>query len=179
MKKLYLFSIILCLLFFISRGLWGSASIYGPTAIPFPYDPNQIDGFFIGGIWSEANHFLAIPIDCNDIHPFVIVALNPPIGMFVINEGDTWRVEWTPVAGQEGTHYVVLEATDVPSIPHQPKSSRGTIVIQIELENLPPVFYPFVDSPLTINIWPQDYQKRWQELRKQGTVMLGPVQMPI
>jgi hypothetical protein len=147
---------------------------YSPQNIPFTYDPNQIDGEFIGGVLTEVGSYTVVDVNCTDIHPFTIVGLNAPIGMFVIN--NPWRVEWTPVAGQEGTHYIVLEATDSPPVPYRPMSSRGTLIIQVEAANQAPVFHPLQDSPIAKLIWPNDYQKPIQELKKQRTIITGMIE---
>ena len=66
MKKILLLFVVLCLLFFTTIGLWGSASIYGPTAIPFTYDPNAVDYKLLGGINVRAGQEVIVAIKCYD-----------------------------------------------------------------------------------------------------------------
>jgi len=155
-----------------------SASIiFSPGKIPFPYEPNQIVGKKLGGVSIEATDFMIVDINCTDPQddPFVITIVDAPPGVYIINDANDWRLQWTPEITQVGIWYVVLKATDSPSPPRKSKSSQGTIVIQVVTVNEAPVLWPLEDSPVITYIWPGDYQKRWQELRKQRTILLGSV----
>ena len=152
---------------------------FSPSKIPFPYDQNQIIGKHLGGIQIEAEDFMIVDINCVDPQndPFVITITSSPPGVYIINNDGNWRFQWTPDASQIGTWYVVLEATDYPPLPRKSKSNEGTIVIQVMSVNDAPIFYPLEDTVIVSHIWPQDYQKHWQELKKQRTIMIGPVQI--
>lgn len=177
MKKKHI--CLICLLLMIVSVV--AAINYSPGTIPFPYDPNQILGDLLGGVITEANQPMIIPLTVTDAegHPFAVITINPPIGLYVINDADNWRVQWTPDVLQAGTWYVTLEATDIPPPPYSPKSYRGTIVVEVYLSNTAPVIHPLEDSPVAIHGWPNNYQKKWQELVKQRTIIKGPVVMPL
>ena len=158
------------------------AVTYSPSNIPFTYDPNQVKGMLLGGVSVEVGTYLVVDVNCTDSDPFTIVAINPPIGLYVINEGDVWRIEWTPDILQEGVWYITLVATDVPPPPQQSKSTESTIVIQVVSENDAPVFHLLKDDVISVSswgMWPLPQQKKWQELRKQGTVIYGPVNISL
>jgi len=157
------------------------AVIYSPSSIPFPYDPNQVIGVLLGGVTVEAGTYTVIDVNCTDPDgdPFTIVSINPPIGLYVVNIGDVWRIEWTPDALQEGLWYITIEATDIPPSPKQPKSTRGTVIVQVVPTNQAPILHPLKSDIVVIHKWPNDYQKKYQEFRKQRTIIYGPIMMPL
>lgn len=154
---------------------------FSPSKIPFPYEPNQIVGKKLGGVSIEATDFMLVDVNCTHPQhfPFVITLVDPPAGMYIINDVDDWRLQWTPDTDQVGTWYIVLEATDSPPPPHRVKSKRGTIVIQVVALNEGPILWPLEDSLVVTYNWPADYQKRWQELKKKRTILLGPVNVSL
>lgn len=177
MKKILLLLVVVLLV----TGFAVAYVSYSPSSVPFNYDTNQIIGELLGGIVVEAGVSMTVDVNCTDENsdPLILIAISPPIGLYIINTGSLWQIQWTPDILQEGLWYVTLELTDVPSPPLQAKIFTGTIVVQVVGANIAPVIHPLEDSPVAVNVWPQDYQKHWQELKKQGTVMLGPVQIPI
>ena len=155
------------------------ATNFSPGKIPFPYDQGQIVGKKLGGVMVEATYFMSVDINCTDPQndPFVITLVDSPAGMYIISDANDWRLQWTPDTNQVGTWYIVLEAIDSPLPPRKSKSSQGTIVIQVVTVNEAPILWSLEDSPVVTHSWPADYKRRWQELRKQGTIIQGPVVM--
>lgn len=169
MKKILLLVVFLCLLFFVTRGLWGSASIYPPTNIPFPHDPNNfvigIIGFnpitnepifgpkCIGGVNVRAGQEVIVTIDVNDPDkdPFSVRVLNWQAGMnLTVGDANTPSLlKWRPTAAQEGLHYVHIESWDFPPDPNGVPSlsdsltDKATIVYLVRPRNRAPILLPW------------------------------------
>ena len=154
---------------------------FSPGKIPFPYDQGQIVGKKLGGVQIEATEFMLVDVNCTHPRdfPFVITIVSAPPDVHIINDANDWRLQWTTDVNDVGTHYIVIEAADSPPPPWRSKTRRGTIVIQVVELNPGPILWPLEDSLVVTYNWPADYKKRWQELRKKRTILLGPVNIPL
>jgi len=141
MKKLYVFSIILCLL--LSNKISGSGDIYSPDEIPFEYDPNAVEYKILGGINVRAGQEVIVDVNCYDPDgdAFAIRVLNWQSGMICTN-GDIWKLKWTPTEQQEGLHYINVEAWDFPPDPNDSLTDRGTYIFNVRPRNQPPILLP-------------------------------------
>ncbi len=148
MKKSCLFLTILFLLFFVSRGLWGSASIYGPTAIPFTYDPNAVEHKLLGGIDVRAGQEVIVDVNCYDPDgdAYSIRVLNWQSGMNLAVSNDPnnlTKLRWTPTNSQQGLHYINIEAWDFPPDPNDSLTDTGTYIFNVRPRNRAPVLLPY------------------------------------
>lgn len=157
MKKVCVISVILCLL--LSVEMIGSGSIYGPTAIPFPYDPNKIiigiisvdpdvlGPKLLGGINVRAGQEIVVDIGCydRDDDAYSIRVLNWQSGMNLTVSNDPnnpTQLKWTPTNEQVGLHYINIEAWDFPPDPNDSLTDKGTLVFNVRPRNRPPILLP-------------------------------------
>ena len=162
---------------FLALLISGSVN-YSPQSIPFVYEPNAVEGKLLGAVQGEVDKPIAIPLSCADAegHPFVITSINPPAGFYVVSENSEWRIQWIPTV--TGTYYITLEATDIPPLGITPETRQHTMIFVVLAPNTAPEIDALEDS-LVAHIWPNDHLKRWQELKKDGTFLLGPVVMDL
>ncbi len=140
---------------------------YSPQSVPFAYDPNQVVGLLLGGIQSQVNEPLVIPITVTDPEgdPFVITQAGA-LGMMVVKEGEVWSLRWTP--DTVGLYYCILEAEDIPADGLTSVKTYATVLINVMGANAGPVFEPFIDD-----VADSTMQFRYQKLKKRGTYILG------
>ena len=136
-------ALVVVLFLMIVMRLWSAPSIYGPMAIPFPYDPNAVEYKLLAGVDVRVGREAVVDVNCYDPDgdPFSVRVLNWQAGMNCTN-GTTWRLRWTPIDGQEGLHYVNIEAWDFPPDPNDALTDRGTLVFNVRPRNRPPVLLP-------------------------------------
>lgn len=165
-------ALVLVLLLLIGIQAWGGPSIYGPTGIPFPHDPNNfvigIIGYdsvtgdpvlgpkCIGGVDVRAGQEVIIEIDVNDPDKdaFSVRVLNWQAGMnLTVGDANTPSLlKWRPTAVQEGLHYVHVESWDFPPDPNGVPSivdsltDKATVVYQVRPKNRAPRLLPLKDS---------------------------------
>ena len=145
MKKLYLFSVILCLSFGVR--ILGTGTVYPPNNIPFAYDPNAVEYKILCGIDVRAGQEVIVAINCYDPDgdPYSIRVLNWQAGMNLAVSNDPnnpTELKWTPTNEQAGLHYINIEAWDFPPDPNDSLIDRGTLVFNVRLRNRPPVLLP-------------------------------------
>lgn len=136
---------VICLL--ISMSVFGSASIYGPTAIPFEYDPNSVEYKLLGGIDVRAGQEVIVDVNCYDPDgdAYSIRVLNWQSGMNLTVSNDPnnlTKLKWTPINEQAGLHYINIEAWDFPPDPNDSLIDRGTLVFNVRPRNRPPILLP-------------------------------------
>ena len=136
----------LCL--FIASSVFGSGSVYHPTGIPFPYDPNAVVYKLLSGIDVRAGQEVIVDINCYDPDgdAYSIRVLNWQSGMNLTVSNDPnnlTKLKWTPVDGQMGLHYINIEAWDFPPDPNDSLTDRGTLVFNVRPRNRAPILLPF------------------------------------
>ena len=135
--------IIAILMFLMVIGAFGAA-IWKPENIPYTYDPNVPNYKVLGGIDMRAGESVVVDVNCYDPDgdPFTIEVLSPyPAGMTWHN-GESWVLEWTPTAAQEGLWYIDVEAKDQPPDPNDALTDRGTYIFRVRPLNRPPILLP-------------------------------------
>jgi hypothetical protein len=148
MRKIFILVVAGILFLLLGVRLWGSASIYRPTAIPFPYDPNAVQYKLLGGINVRAGQEVVVDINCYDPDgdAFSIRVLNWQSGMNLTISTDPnnpTKLKWAPTAEQAGLHYINIEAWDFPPDPNDSLTDRGTYVFNIRPRNRPPILLPW------------------------------------
>lgn len=150
MKKISVLILLLISVLFllVASGVFASASIYGPTAIPFVYDPNAVMYKLLGGIDVRAGQEVIVDIKCYDPDgdAFSIRVLNWQTGMNLAVSTDPnnpTKLKWIPTDGQAGLHYINIEAWDFPPDPNDSLTDKGTYIFSVRPRNRPPILLPY------------------------------------
>ena len=148
MKKMLLLLVVVIWLLVIVVWVQGSASIYGPTAIPFPYDPNAVQYKLLGGIDVRAGQEVIVDVNCYDPDgdAYSIRVLNWQSGMNLTVSNDPnnlTKLKWTPIDAQAGLHYINIEAWDFPPDPNDSLTDIGTYVFNVRPRNRAPILLPW------------------------------------
>ena len=148
MKKILLLLVVVIWLLVIVVWTQGSANIYGPTAIPFPYDPNAVQYKLLGGIDVRAGQEVIVDVNCYDPDgdAYSIRVLNWQSGMNLTVSNDPnnlTKLKWTPTDAQAGLHYINIEAWDFPPDPNDSLTDIGTYVFNVRPRNRAPILLPW------------------------------------